>query len=64
MSIAVAAGAKILLGESLGIRLQARMGLPMGFNGLWVGTGGGGVSFYVPVAQFDFTAGLFLRFGA
>ncbi len=64
MSIALAAGAKILLGEALGIRLQARVGLPMGFNGLWIGTGGGGASFYVPVAQFDFTAGLFLRFGA
>ena len=64
MSIAVAAGAKILLGEALGIRLQARMGLPMGFNGLWVGTGGSSVSFYVPVAQFDFTAGVFLRLGS
>jgi len=64
MSIAVAAGAKILLGEMLGIRLQARAGLPMGFNGLWIGTGGGGASFFVPVAQFDFTAGLFLRLGA
>jgi len=63
MSIALAAGAKILLGDALGIRLQARMGLPMGFNGLWVGTGGGGASFYVPVAQFDFTAGAFLRLG-
>ena len=63
MSIALAAGAKILLGDALGIRLQARVGMPMGFNGLWVGTGGGGVSFYVPVAQFDFTAGVFLRLG-
>ena len=63
MSIALAGGAKILLGERLGIRLQARMGLPMGFNGLWIGTGGTGASFYVPTAQFDFTAGVFLRLG-
>lgn len=63
MSIALAAGAKILLGDALGIRLQARVGLPMGFNGLWIGTGGSGASFYVPVAQFDFTAGVFLRLG-
>ena len=62
-SIAVALGAKVLLGERLGIRLQARMGLPMSFSGLWLGTGGGGASFYVPVAQFDFSAGLFLRLG-
>ncbi|RLD67455.1 MAG: hypothetical protein DRJ29_11215 [Bacteroidetes bacterium] len=64
MSIALAGGAKILLGEKLGIRLQARMGLPMSFSGLWLGTGGSGASFYVPVAQFDFTAGVFLRFGS
>ena len=64
MSIALSAGAKILLGERLGIRLQARMGLPMGFNGIWLGTGGSGASFYVPVAQFDFTAGVFLRLGS
>jgi len=64
MSIALAAGGKILLGEKLGIRLQARMGLPMSFSGLWLGTGGAGASFYVPVAQFDFTAGLFLRLGS
>ena len=63
MSIALAAGAKILLGDALGIRLQARVGLPMGFNGLWIGTGGSGASFFVPVAQFDFTAGVFLRLG-
>ncbi len=63
MSIALAAGAKVLLGEKLGIRLQARMGLPLGFSGVWFGTGGGGATFYVPVAQFDFTAGLFLRLG-
>ena len=64
MSVALAAGAKILLGDALGIRLQARVGMPMSFNGLWLGTGGSGASFYVPVAQFDFTAGVFLRLGS
>jgi len=63
-SIALALGTKIYLGERLGIRLQARMGLPMSFSGLWLGTGGGGASFYVPVAQFDFSAGVFLRLGS
>ena len=62
-SIALAAGAKVLLGQRLGIRLQARVGMPMSFSGLWLGTGGGGASFYVPMAQFDFTAGLYLRLG-
>lgn len=64
MSIALALGAKIYLADMLGIRLQARMGLPMGFNGIWLGTGGAGASFYVPVAQFDFSAGLFLKLGS
>ena len=63
MSVMLGGGAKILLGERLGIRLQARMGLPMSFRGLYIGTGGGGASFYVPTVQFDFTAGVFLRFG-
>jgi len=63
MSVALGAGAKILLGDKLGIRLQARMGLPMSFSGLYIGTGGSGASFYVPTVQFDFTAGVFLRLG-
>ena len=64
MSVALALGTKIYLGERLGIRLQARMGLPMGLNGVWLGTGGSGASFYVPVAQFDFSGGLFFRLGS
>lgn len=57
-------GAKIYLNDKLGIRLQARMDLPMRLEGLWIGTGGAGGSFVVPVWQFDFTAGVFLRLGA
>ena len=57
-------GAKVYLNDKLGIRLQARMDLPLRLNGLWIGTGGGGASFVVPVWQFDFSAGLFLRLGA
>ena len=56
-------GAKIYLNDKLGIRLQARMDLPLRFSGLWIGTGGSGASFVVPVWQFDFSAGLFLRLG-
>jgi hypothetical protein len=64
-SIALAGGAKIFLADRIGIRLQARLGLPMLFNGLYigVGTGGasGGASFHVPLVQFDLSAGVFLR---
>ena len=64
-SIALAGGAKIFLAERIGIRLQARLGMPMLFNGLYlgVGTGGasGGLSFHVPTVMFDLSAGIFLR---
>jgi len=64
-SLTAGAGVKILLHERVGIRLQARLGAPMAFNGLWigVGTGGasGGASFRVPMVQFDLSAGLIIR---
>ena len=64
-SIALAGGAKIFLAERIGIRLQARLGMPMLFNGLYlgVGTGGasGGLSFHVPTVMLDLTAGIFIR---
>lgn len=64
-SIALAGGAKINLAERIGIRLQARLGMPMLFNGVYlgVGTGGasGGLSFHVPTVTFDLSAGIFLR---
>jgi len=64
-SVTAGAGVKILLHERVGIRLQARLGAPMAFNGLWigVGTGGasGGASFRVPVIMLDLSAGLILR---
>jgi hypothetical protein len=63
MSAAVGVGAKILLGNALGIRLQARLGMPMSFEGLWIGTGGSGASFRIPLVQFDLSAGLILRIG-
>jgi hypothetical protein len=65
LSVALAGGAKIFLHERIGIRLQARLGMPMLFNGLYLGVGTGGVSsgasFRVPIVQFDLSAGVFLR---
>lgn len=63
-SATLAAGLKFHLGETLGLRLQARLGLPMYFNGLYLGTGGAGASLRVPMLQFDFSAGVFLRLGS
>jgi hypothetical protein len=63
MSATLAGGLKFYLGEVIGLRLQARMGLPMYFNGLYLGTGGAGASLRVPMIQFDFSAGVFLRLG-
>jgi len=64
MSFALGLGAKVHLNDKLGIRLQARMGVPLSLNGMWVGTGGAGGSFLVPIWQFDFSAGLVLRLGS
>lgn len=63
-SATVGAGAKVFLTDNIGIRLQARMLLPMEFSGLYLsgGSGGtsGGASFRVPMIQGDFTAGLII----
>jgi len=64
----IGGGVKILPGERIGIRLQARLGMPMELNGLFVGVGTGGastgVSFRIPLVQFDLSAGLILRLGS
>jgi hypothetical protein len=64
-SVALAGGAKILLHERIGIRLQARLGAPMLFRGLSLGVGTGGVSsgasFRIPLVQLDLSAGVFIR---
>jgi opacity protein-like surface antigen len=63
----IGAGLKILLNDRLAVRLQARLMLPMEFNGLFVGIGTGGVSggtsFVIPLVSGDFTAGIVLRLG-
>lgn len=60
-------GGKFDLSESIGIRLQARILVPLIFSGggIWVGTGGAsiGVGSTAPFVQFDFTAGVYIRFG-
>ncbi len=63
-SATIGAGVKIFLTDKVGLRLQARMLLPMEFNGIFIsgGTGGasGGASFRVPIIQGDFTAGFII----
>ena len=60
-------GAKIFLSESIGLRLQGRLLLPMTFGGggLWCGTGGCsiGVGSYSSFIQFDFNAGIVISLG-
>ena len=57
-------GVKTFFNESVGLRLQARLMVPMYFGGggLWCGTGGCGVgvSTYAPIVQGDLTAGLII----
>jgi len=60
-------GAKIFLSESIGLRFQGRILLPMTFGGggFWCGTGGCniGLGSYTSFVQFDFNAGLVISLG-
>lgn len=66
-SATLGAGLKLYLTDRIGFRMQARLLMPMRFNGIYLGVGSGGTSggasFYVPVVSGDFTAGLILRLG-
>ena len=66
-SITLGGGGKFDLSKSVGIRLQARMLVPLVISGggLWVGTGGASVGFgtWAPIVSFDFTAGIYVRLG-
>lgn len=64
-------GLKYFIHDNIGIKLQARILLPMQFSsigfGCGIGTGGGGcgtgVSTYTSIIQGDFTGGVVLKFG-
>lgn len=64
-------GLRYYLSDRIGIRLQARLLLPMQFGGVGfgcgIGTGGGGcgagVSTYTNIIQGDFTGGIILKLG-
>ncbi|UCH66205.1 MAG: hypothetical protein JSW63_03475 [Ignavibacterium sp.] len=66
-SITLGGGGKFDLSKSIGIRLQARMLVPLRISGggLWIGTGGAsvGVGSWAPIVQFDFTAGIYVKLG-
>jgi hypothetical protein len=59
------AGTKVYLSDRIGLRLQARLGLPMQLNGMFVSVGTGGAStsvgFEIPIVQFDLSGGLIIR---
>ncbi len=61
-SVGLGGGLKIFPTERIGFRLQARMLVPLYFNGLWFGTGGAGVSTSSSIVQGDFTGGVILAF--
>jgi hypothetical protein len=66
-SVAFGGGGKFFLGKNIGLKLQARMLLPLTFSGggIWCGTGGCsvGVGSWATLVQFDFTAAFFIRLG-
>lgn len=63
-AVAVSGGTKVKLSERIGLRLQARLMLPMQWSsgGLWCGTGGCniGVGANTTIMQFDLDAGLII----
>ena len=61
-SIGLGGGLKIFPTERIGFRLQARMLVPLYFNGISFGTGGAGVSTSSSIVQGDFTGGIILAF--
>ncbi len=66
-SVAFGGGGKFYLSDKIGLRLQARLLMPLNFSGagMWCGTGGcsAGVGAWTTLVQFDFTAGVFIRLG-
>ncbi len=64
-SITLGGGVKIFPTEHFGIRLQARLLVPMNYGGLGIGCGtggcGGGVYASSAFAQGDFTAGIIIK---
>ncbi len=66
LSPALGAGARIMLTNRIGLRLQGRLFLPLYFNGVGVycGSGcGGGASFGVYTLQLDLSGGLIIGLG-
>jgi hypothetical protein len=66
-SITFGGGGKFYISDRVGLRLQARMLLPLNFSGggMWCGSGGCsvGVSSWATLLQADFTGGIFVRLG-
>lgn len=66
-SITFGGGGKFYLSDKVGIRLQARLLLPLNFSsvGMWCGSGGcsATVGSWATFVQADFTGGIFVRLG-
>jgi len=66
-TVGLGGGLKYYMSDRIGIRLQARLLLPMQFGGIGLGCGtggcGGGVSAYTTTIQGDFTGGVILKLG-
>lgn len=70
-TVGLGGGLKYFFSDKVGIRLQARLILPMQYGGIGfgcgIGTGGGGcgssVNAYTNIIQGDFTGGIILKFG-
>jgi opacity protein-like surface antigen len=65
-SVALGGGAKIMFSDRIGLRLKARLLMPMYFSGVGIYCGGGcggGASFGIYYLQLDMTGGLIIGLG-
>jgi hypothetical protein len=61
-ALAFGGGLKAYITQMIGVRLQARLLMPISFNGVWFGTGGLGLTGNV-LLQGDFSAGVVIGLG-
>jgi hypothetical protein len=61
-ALAFGGGLKAYITQMIGVRLQARLLMPISFNGVWFGTGGLGLTGNI-MLQGDFSAGVVIGLG-
>jgi hypothetical protein len=62
-SLGISGGLKYLFSDHIGIRLQTQLLIPIDWGGVYVGSGGSGVTAGGSILQLNFSGGLIFAFG-